>query len=97
VRSLIRPAFISATDQLVSAGFQSPILICAFGLEGATASRAGVAFQSPRLFATVVIKGSLGSFPAVPAGQRRGRSTSISGPPPRVTRRPDDNALDLLS
>ena len=36
-------------------------------------------------------------FPAVPAGQRRGRSTSISGPPPRVTRRPDDNALDLLS
>jgi len=38
-----------------------------------------------------------GSFPAVPAGQRRGRSTSISGPPPRVTRRPDDNALDLLS
>jgi hypothetical protein len=40
---------------------------------------------------------SFGSFPAVPAGQRRGRSTSISGPPPRVTRRPDDNALDLLS
>jgi hypothetical protein len=38
-----------------------------------------------------------GSFPAVSAGQRRGRSTSISGPPPRVTRRPDDNALDLLS
>jgi len=37
------------------------------------------------------------SFPAVPAGQRRGRSTSISGPPPRVTRRPDDNALDSLS
>src|ERR1700719_2350932 len=35
------------------------------------------------------------TFPAVPACQRRGRSTSISGPPPRATRRPDDNALDL--
>ena len=45
-----------------------------------------------------------GSFPAVPARQRRGRLTSISGPPNSsaltwrsVTRRPDDNVLDLLS
>jgi hypothetical protein len=28
-----------------------------------------------------------GSFPAVPARQRRGRSTSISGPPPREPER----------
>jgi hypothetical protein len=47
-----------------------------------------------------------GSFPAVPAGQRRGRSTSISGLPSReperaylaiLIRRPDDDVLDLLS
>ena len=50
----------------------------------------GYAARAPRLVRNR-------SFPAVPAGQRRGRSTSISGPPPRVTRRPDDNALDLLS
>ena len=48
--------------------------------------------------------GGIGSFPAVPARQRRGRSTLISGPPNSsaltwrsVTRRPDDNVLDLLS
>jgi hypothetical protein len=55
--------------------------------------RAGPNRKAPRTAPHV----GLGSFPAVPAGQRRGRSTSISGPPPRVTRRPDDNALDLLS
>jgi hypothetical protein len=44
------------------------------------------------------------TFPAVPARQRRGRLTLISGPPNSsaltwrsVTRRPDDNVLDLLS
>ena len=44
-----------------------------------------------------------GSLPAAPARQRRGRSTLISGPPNSsaltsrsVTRRPDDNVLDLL-
>jgi hypothetical protein len=48
----------------------------------------------------------LGSFPAVPASERRGRSTSISGLPSRepkqaylaiLIRRPDDDVLDLLS
>jgi hypothetical protein len=47
-----------------------------------------------------------GSFPAVPAGQRRGRSTSISRLPSReperaylaiLIRRPNDDVLDLLS
>jgi hypothetical protein len=40
----------------------------------------GVGFQSLQI---VLPRVRFGSFPAVPARQRRGRSTSISGPPPR--------------